>query len=285
LGLVEYLKEGEMFATSEDRGIILGSKLAENLDVELGKKVVYTVSDRKGEISSGLARVTGILETGATEVDSATCLLPIDSFREVLGYESQESTQIAVFLDSHRSADEVAARLDRELGEDVAVLPWHEALPDLAGFVTLKETGNIVLQLIITVLIAAGIFNTLFVSVMERMREFGILAAIGFSARQLFSLVLWESLWVALCGIVAGVLLTAGPYYYLNTEGIDYSALLGDDQAQIAGVTMSMQLYVELYPPHGLVIAAAIIIATLTAGLYPAFKAGRVEPVEVIRIV
>ncbi len=285
LGLVDSLTQGEMFAAADDPGVILGAKLAENLDVELGKKVVYTVTDKRGEITSGLARVSGILETGAPEIDSAMCLLPIDSLREVLGYEGDESTQIALFLGSHREADAEAAALAGTLGEQAAVLPWHEALPDLAGFVTMKETGNVVLQGIIMVLIAAGIFNTLFVSVMERMREFGILAAIGFSSGQLFALILWESLWVGLCGILAGILLSAGPYWYLSTTGLDLSAAYGESGAQVAGVTMEAILYVELYPPHALVIAGAIVAATMLAGVYPAIRAGRVEPVKAIRLV
>ncbi len=283
LGLVESLVEGEMFAEPDDKGIILGATLAENLDLEMGKKVVYTITDKSGEITSGLARVSGIIETGTTEFDANMCLLPIDSLREVLGYGPDEATQIAVFVDNHRKAEALAASLSEQLGDREVALPWFEALPDLAGFVAMKEGGNVVLQAIITVLIAAGIFNTLFVSVMERMREFGILAAIGFSSRQLFALVLWESLWVGLCGIAAGILLTAWPYYYLSTTGLDITAMSGGAQTQVAGVTMAPIMYIGLYPPHALVIAGAILLATLTAGLYPAYKAGRVVPVEAIR--
>ncbi len=290
LGIVESLSEGEMFTSPDDEGIILGKTLAENLDVTLGKKVVYTVTDKSGEIANGLARVTGIIETGAVEVDAGLALLPINTLREVLGYEPDEVTQLAVFVDDHRLSEAVAARLDAklgpQLGDDATALPWFEALPDLAGFVTMKVTGTIIFEIIVTVLIAAGIFNTLFVSVMERMRELGILAAIGFSSRQLFGLVVWESLWLGLCGIVAGVLLTAWPYYYFSTTGFDTSAMMGEGgSAQVSGVTMSPVLYVELYPDHAAYIALAIVIATLAAGLYPAYKAGRVSPVDAIRIV
>lgn len=291
LGFVESLSEGEMFASPDDEGIILGKTLAENLDVTLGKKVVYTVTDKSGEIVNGLARVSGILETGAVEIDANTALLPINALRGVLGYEPDEVTQVAVFVADHRVAEALAQRLAHELGEplgdEAAVLPWFEASPDLAGFVTMKVTGTVIFEIIVTVLIAAGIFNTLFVSVMERMRELGILAAIGFSSRQLFGLVLWESLWLGLCGIAAGVLLTAWPYYYLSTTGLDTAVMVGESGggAQVSGVTMSQVLYVQLYPEHAAYIAIAVVVATLAAGLYPAYKAGRVSPVEAIRIV
>ena len=290
LGLVDAISEGQMFESPDDEGIILGKTLAENLDVELGKKVVYTVTDKQGEIASGLARVSGIIETGAAEIDAGTSFLPMNAFREQLGYEDDEVTQIAVFLDDHRASEALAASLDQQLGDrlgpEAAAMPWFIASPDLAGFISMKVNGTVVFEIILTVLIAAGIFNTLFVSVMERMRELGIMAAIGFSARQLFSLVLWESLWLGLCGIVAGVLLTAGPYYHLNTTGLDTAELMGSNGgAQVSGVTMEPILYVAIYPPNALYIAIAIVLATVTAGLYPAIKAGRVSPVETIRIV
>jgi ABC-type lipoprotein release transport system permease subunit len=288
-GLVDAITEGQMFTSPDDEGVILGKTLAENLDVGLGNKVVYTVTDKSGEITNGLARVSGIIETGAVEIDAGTCLLPINQFRSLLGYEGDEVTQIAVFLDDHRHAEDVAARLGAQLtsaADEITVLPWFEAQRDLAGFVTMKVTGSLVFELIVTVLVAAGIFNTMFVSVMERMRELGILAAIGFSSRQLFALVVWESVWLGLCGIVAGILLTAWPYHYLSTTGLDTAQMYGNTGgAQISGVTMSQVLYVELHPPHALFIALAIVTATMAAGLYPAFKAGRVSPVESIRIV
>ncbi|EDM76266.1 hypothetical protein PPSIR1_07737, partial [Plesiocystis pacifica SIR-1] len=239
-----------------------------------------------GEIANGLARVSGIIETGAPEIDGATCLMPIGSLRAILGYEADEATQVAIYVEDHHRADEIAARLQEQVGgEAVAVLPWSEAMPDLATYIQLEEGGNAVMQGIIMVLIAAGIFNTMFVSVMERMREFGILAAIGFSRAQLFTLIVWESLWVAVCGLIAGAILTAYPYYYLATTGLDTSMFVGDQGAQVSGVTMPAVMYADLYLPHAFVIVGAIVFATLTAGLYPAYRAGRVSPVEVIRIV
>ena len=76
--LLEAITEGETFATSRDEGIILGAKLAENLDAGLGEKVVYTMTDRTGEIVRAAARVRGIVRTGAPTVDSSLCLMAID---------------------------------------------------------------------------------------------------------------------------------------------------------------------------------------------------------------
>jgi len=283
LGIAEAIAEGSMFETKGDKGIILGSTLADNLSVKLGKKVVYTLTDKSGEISTGLARVSGIVRTGSPTVDGGVAILPLDPLRKTLGYDSDELSQLAIFVDEHRKSTSVADKLRPQVGEAVA-LPWYEAQPDLAGFIAMKTGSTLIMEVIITVLIAAGIFNTLFVSVMERMREFGIMAAIGFSGRQLFGLIMWESLWIALCGLATGIVFVAWPYYHLHTTGLDYRALAGGN-VEVAGVAMDPILYVSIYPPHALMIAAAIVLATLAAGLYPAWKAGRIEPVETIRIV
>ena len=81
LSLIEAIVEGEFFGSSTDGGIILGERLAANLDVELGSKLVYTLTDKEGEIVSALARVSGIVRTGSPSVDAGICLLPIDAVR------------------------------------------------------------------------------------------------------------------------------------------------------------------------------------------------------------
>ena len=274
-----------MFSSTRDGGIILGKRLAENLDAGLGRKVVYTLTDKNGEIVQEAARVSGIVSTGAPSVDAGLCLLPIDSLREALGYEPGEAVQVAVFLGDHRRADAVAARLDEAFGTQVAALPWHQIQPELSGFIAMKVAGARFMEAIIMVLVAAGIFNTLFVSVMERVREFGIMMAIGFSPARLFGLVMWESLWLGLVGLLLAGALTAGPYYYLATVGIDLTAMMGAGSGEVAGVAVSPIMYVDIFPENLVMIASAALLATLLSGLYPAWKAGRVVPVESIRLV
>lgn len=284
LTMLGSIVEGEPFATTRDGGLILGARLASNLGVRLGNKVVYTMTDRSGGIVSGLARVSGIVRTGAPSVDGGLCLLPIDAVREVLGYASDEATQIAVFLDDQRHADATADRLNSEIETAVTAHPWHEIQRELAAFIALKVGGARFMEALIAVLVAAGIFNTLFISVMERLREFGIMMAIGWSPGRLFRLVLLESAWLGVLGLVGAVLITALPYWYLATTGIDVSGLMGEN-TEISGISMPTTFRVGIFTVHAVVIAVAAVVATLLAGLYPAWKAGRINPVETIKLV
>ena len=285
LSFIEAIVEGEFFSSSTDGGIILGEKLASNLDVELGSKVVYTLTDKEGEIVSALARVSGIVRTGSPSVDAGISLLPIDTVREVVGFAPDEAIQIAAFVDDQRVSDAVVADLDARVSEDAAVLAWHELQPDLAVFIAMKVGGSVVMTLILAALVAAGIFNTLFVSVMERLREFGIMLAVGFSPGQLFGLIMLESAWLAVIGLAAAAAVTIGPYLYLASTGIDISAMIPADQVEIAGVGMSTTLRVGIYGKNVALIGVSALAAILLSGVYPAWRAGRADPVETIRLV
>jgi len=254
---------------------------------------------------AGLARVSGIVHTGAPGVDGGLALLPLARLRRTLGYAPDEATQVAVFITDQRRSDDVAVRLGQVLrnaapggarpGTDAVgaadipatpvALPWHEAQRELAGFIAMKVGGANFMKMLIAVLIAAGIFNTLFVSVTERMREFGIMLAIGYSPGDIHLLVMAESLWLGLVGLGVGALVTAWPYFWLNTHGIDMSMMVGEGGAEIAGVAVPSLMKVGIFPGNAVFIAVAALVATLAAGFYPAWKAGRVAPVETIRLV
>jgi ABC-type lipoprotein release transport system permease subunit len=285
LSLLDAVVQGRLFASSRDPGIVLGKQLAENLKVTLGKRVVYTLTDRNGEMVTGLGRVSGIVRTGAPSVDAGLCLLPIDTMREALGYGADEATALAVFLGDQRASGRAAGRLRRRTGPGVAVLTWDQAQPELAGFISMKVSGMRFFELIILLLAAAGIFNTMFVSVLERTRELGILSAIGFSPARLFALIMCESAWLGLLGIAASALLTCVPYYLLATRGLDLSSLVSGGNTEVAGVALDPTIRAAIYPENAAVIAAAVLLATLLSGLYPAWRAGRVAPVEVIKLV
>ena len=282
--LHEGLESGEMFTSGDDKGIILGRKLASNLGADIGDKVVFTLTDRHGEIVAGMGRLKATINTGAPSLDAGLCLLTLGTVRDVLGYDPTESTQIGVFLEDSRRSLAVQDRLLRNFEAGIAVLTWDQVQPELKSFIAMKIGGGRVMMIIIGLLVAAGIFNTLFVSVMERVREFGIMLAIGYSPRQLFKLVMWESTWLATTGIALAVAVSAWPYWYLYNNGLDLTEVYADQPTEVAGVGFDMVMRVGMYTETGIAIAAAIILATLAAGIYPAWTAGRVEPVETIRL-
>ena len=280
------IKEGRLFESSDENGIVLGKKLAQNLNVKLGGKVIYTLMDKNGDIVTGLGRLRGVIATGARGVDAGLVLLPIDKLRPGMGYAPTEVTQVAIYLnDSRKSADVASSLISTGLGNEVSAYTWGEIQPELKGFIAMKLGGAVVMEILIALLVAAGIFNTIFVSVMERTREFGILLAIGYEPLQIFSMVMFESLWLAIMGLVGGVLTIAWPYSYLAEHGIDMSSKIGEGGLDVAGIGFSPIINVGIFPEHAIYVSCAVVMATLLAGIYPAWRAGRTVPIESIKLV
>ena len=281
------LVAGELFESADSDGIILGHILASNLGADLGDKVLFTLTDRSGEIVSGMERLSGIVNTGASSTDAGLALLPIGTVRKVIGFEPDETSQVAIFLTDGRDALMVRRRLDEHIGPEAVVLTWDELQPEIKAFVAMKIGGGRVFEVVIGLLVAAGIFNTLFMSVLERTREFGIMSAIGYSPGQIFSLVMIESTMMAFMGLVTAIAITAWPYSYLHGTGIDMTEIYAQQGGtiDIGGVGMDPILRIGIFPENALVIAVAIVLATVLAGVYPAWKAGRVNPVESINLV
>lgn len=282
---IRSIVEGELFAAPGDRGIVIGSKMAQKLGLKLGKKLVYTTTDINGEIVSNIARVSGIFKTGVIEVDAAMVLLPIDSVAETINYKKGDATLLAVIIRDQRYTDSVLQSVKQALsGYDVEALSWQQTQPDLSGIIAMDRSSNYVSQILVGLLIAAGILNTMLMSVIERSREFGVMMAVGMSPSVLFRLVITESLWLAILGLVLGILITAPWFYYLYYTGIDFSGALGDDYSA-GGVLIDPVMRIRLYRESVIAILGGVFLLTLASGLYPAWRATRVPPVESLKTI
>jgi ABC-type lipoprotein release transport system permease subunit len=282
---VEGVSSGELYETADSKGLVLGKVLAENLDVELGDRIVYTLMDKNGDLVAGIGRLSGTIGTASPGADASLFLLPINTAREVLGYDAHEATHAGVYLHDNRHSAAVAAALAPHMAAEHSALSWDAVSPDLMAFVAAKKGGGYFFLGVIAILITAGIFNTLFMSVMERIREFGILVAIGYAPRQIFRMVMWESVYLAAMGLLIAGALTYYPYAYLAEHGIDMSEVYAGQDVSIGGVGFNTHMPFGIYPESAAVIVFCILFATLSAGLYPAWKAGRTEPVDSIKLV
>ncbi len=281
--LLRSLVQGQLFPQADGRGVVIGNKMAEKLNLRIGKKLVYTTTDVSGEIVSEIARVAGIFKTGVIEVDGSMVLLPINSVRTTLHYDSQDATLVSVIINDQRYSEEMRDKIDAMVGNPRReVLTWKQTQSELAGIITMDKSGNYIMQILIGLLIAAGILNTLLMSVLERSREFGVMMAIGMSPKTLFKLVLVESFWLALIGLVLGIIITIPWYAYLHYVGLDFSGAIGEDYSA-GGVLVDPLIRIRLFKESIIAILAGIFSLTLLSGIYPAWRAGRTPPVESLR--
>ena len=283
--LLRSLVHGHLFSSAEGRGVVVGTKMAEKLNLRIGKKLVYTTTDINGEIVSEIARVVGIFETGVNEVDGAMVLLPINSVRATLHYNVHDATLVAVIINDQRRAKRVRDQISAAVGNlQREVLTWKQTQTELAGIITMDKSGNYIMQLLIGLLIGAGILNTLLMSVLERKREFGVMMAVGMSPTMLFKLVLVESFWLALIGLIVGVVITTPWYAYLYYVGLDFSGAIGEGY-NAGGVLVDPLFKIRLYKESIIAILAGVFSLTLLSGIYPAWRAGRIPPVESLKVI
>jgi len=277
--------EGSMLSAPEGRNIIVGSKLAKKLHLRMGKKVVYTTTDVHGEIVSAIARVSGIFETGISEVDGAMAMLPIHSVQKVLGYQIDEATLLGIILKDQRFSKSMRDKLAAmPLYSGVEVLSWQQSQPELAGMIAVDKSSNYISQLLIGLLVAAGILNTMLMSVLERTREFGVMMAVGMAPSALFRLIMLESFWLAVIGLIAGIIITIPWYIYMANIGIDLSGAYGDD-FNFAGVLLDPVMKIRLFQESIFAILFGLFTLALAAGAYPAWRAGRIPPVESLKTI
>jgi ABC-type lipoprotein release transport system permease subunit len=274
--------EGAWLEADDERGIVLGFELARKLEVGVGKKVVL-MGQGKDEVASRLFRVRGLVRTGAAQADGFLAIVTLAGAQDFLDQPGAAS-QISLHLKDPADTDAALAAVKQALSDrqGVEILDWKEAVDDLYEFTEVDRATNNKIMFIIGLIGALVILNIILMSVMERMREFGVMLAIGMTPGQLRRLILTEGLLLgltsALLGLLGGSLITL----YLVKYGIDYSAVMGDTM-EMSGVAISTHLYGAWDTHH---MAASSIIAvflSIAATIYPAWKAGKLQPVEAMR--
>ncbi len=282
---IKAMIEGGMPTSASDKTIVLGVDLARKLKLTMGKKVVYTTTDINGEIVSAIARVGGLFQTGSNEIDGAVALLPLHSVQKVLGYQQNEVSVLAVILHDQRHSHQLRDKMQAmSQFSHIEVLNWQQTQPDLAGMIAVDKSSNTISQLLIALLVAAGILNTMLMSVLERKREFGIMMALGMSPRNLFVLVMLESFWLAVLGLIIGTIVTIPWYLFMAQTGIDLSSAYGDGFS-FGGVLLDTVFKIRLFKESVIAILVGLFSLALLAGAYPAWQAGRTPPVESLKTI
>ena len=281
---IKAMVEGQMLSSASGSNIVLGAELARRLNLKIGKKVVYTTTDKNGDIVSAIARVSGLFKTGSDEIDGSVAVLPLHKVQQVLSYQSDEVSVLAVILSDQRHSEQLRDQIQAmPLFTDVDVLNWQQTQPDLAGMIAVDKSSNYISQLLIALLVAAGILNTMLMSVLERRHEFGVMMAVGMSPRNLFVLVMLESFWLALLGLIIGVIVTTPWFLFMSQTGIDLTGAYGEGFS-FGGVLLDPTFKIRLFKESIIAILMGLFGLALLSGAYPAWQAGRVAPVESLKI-
>lgn len=274
------LISGEFLKPGKSRSIVLGKDLAENLGVGPGNKVILMGQARDGTLGAEAFRVSGLMKTGAEEIDKAIALISLDDLQEMLVLDSAV-TDFVIKAGSFDVIEQVALDLRRQLpAEHFEVMTWYEISPILKQWIDFDEAFAYVFLLIVLVVIVAGILNTILMSLLERTREFGVMMSLGTKGYQLATTVGIESLMLGMLGMLGGVSLGMSVTYIFSFVGIPIS---GKVKEAMASFFMSDTIYPVLVFEHVFSSALIVFFCSVLISLYPAWKASRLEPVEALR--
>jgi len=263
------------FLTPDDRnGIVIGKRLADDLGLAVDGQVSLSVINADGQLEEGLFTIRGLFATGILNYDEGTLFLPLDKAQAFTRTDGHASA-VVILLQDQAQADTVAARFQMP---DVTQLTWQTLN---ATLITLLATGQVVYNLmygIVLLIVAVVIANTLLMAVFERIREMGILAALGMKRRQIMLMYVLEAAMIGLGGAVIGLVLGAAGVAYLANVGI----YIGDIGASLEGVSMGTSMYAKFDPIAAIWLTIATLGLTLLGSLYPAWFAGSMEPAEAL---
>lgn len=281
----EDLVRGSFLGGERSDPIVLGSRLVEKLELELGDRVVLTASDPEGELTRALFHLSGVVETGTRELDEMVGYTTIDAAREAVGMEGM-LTQVGALAAEDVSVDAVADGLRAALGkraDGLEVLTWRQAVPEMVGFIELDDALGYLYMGVLLVVVLFSITNTFLMAVMERVRELGLLNALGLRGERIGRLLLAETTLLTGLAMAVGFALGLGGHLAVDHWGISVASY-GLEEMEISGLDFSDLVFYSTVDPAKWALASALVAAaTVASALYPAWKAARLSPAEAMR--
>jgi ABC-type lipoprotein release transport system permease subunit len=276
IGLEEKLLEGEVLTGTKGNAIFMGKKLAEKLRVNLKNKVVISFLSKQGEMTSMSFKVTGIFETNNARFDLLNVFVNRRDLAPVLNYSDQDFHEVAVRMAGPELEESLIDRLGKTGN---LVESWKDVMPELRLAVESFDQMTGLVMIIIFLAIAFGIINTMLMAVLERVREIGMLMAIGMNRKRLFAMIMSETVMMALVGGISGIVLAIGLVTLFGNIGIDLSYF----SEGLSDVGFDTVIYPQIPWTYYLKTAGQVLLVAGVSALYPAWKALKMKPVEAIR--
>jgi ABC-type lipoprotein release transport system permease subunit len=276
--LLDAIIKGKYFSENEPNSIVIGKKLAENLEVDLEDRIVVTVAQAKtGDLSQEMFRISGIYYFNTPDMDSGMAFIPLEKSQEMLGIGNNAHEIAIKFTDVKYGQDKELPFWSKYSQYGNEALGWVKIVPELEAMFKFTQISIYVIGIILFGVISFGVINTLFMSLYERMFEFGVLRAIGTGPFRMAQLILLEAGSLAIISIICGSILGFIITYIVTKTGIDYKGI------EMVGVTIRDLIYPALTIRQFVIYPFWLFLFTIITALYPALYAARISPAKAMR--
>jgi len=255
--------------------MMIGKGFAERMEVSVGDTLTLLTQTAYRSLGAIRLWISGIGTSGLPALDNRLILVSIDQAQLLVDLEDG-ATEIVVFATSSDVADELARDLATRVAGQVPggaeVLSWSEQGPLVQIMMTMKPM-MVILFLILLLMASLIIVNTMMMTVMERTREFGMLAALGMRQLDIAQLILLEGLAIGIIGALAGGAVGTAITLWVQNVGIDITSAMGDNEFPMKGI-----IYPNWTLLYSLTAAGMGLITTVLSSGYPAWRAVRKTP-------
>ncbi len=266
---------GEYLTPDARNEILLGDRLARDMNIPVGQRVSLAVGNANGQPDEAIFTVVGLFNTGIPNYDQNTIIMPLDRAQSFTGTGNRASS-IIVMLNDREDTEKVAAALQ---APGIKIDTWQDLNSIILETVGTAAAFYYIIYLIVILVVAVLIANTLLMSVFERTREMGILAALGMKGRQIMLMFLFEAVILALAGIAVGQVVGFAVVAYMSKVGIGFSE---EAMASVEGFAYGSRMYPEFAPGDAVILSLLMFVIVTLVSLYPAWFAARLEPVKAL---
>jgi len=282
--LDEKLVEGRWLEADDRLRAYVGVRLASRLKLKEGSRFVLTAQDANGDISGQMVRVAGTFRSGIPEMDQGFIQIPLATAQEWLGVPGAVTTE-ALLLRNSRDVGPVRRELASALegwSDEAVVLGWRESMPELDAAVRMDDWADYVFHLVLFVIAATAIVNTILMSVMYRTREFGVLRALGLERGEVGRVVFIEGMVLTAVSGLVGMALGAAIVWGFFRNGLDFSAMW-DMEMEAAGIVIDPVIVPRFHWNQILQSLFFILAIGSLSSIYPAWRATRIDVAEAMK--
>jgi ABC-type lipoprotein release transport system permease subunit len=259
--------------------MVLGRELAARIDVRVGERAVLDTASLAGPQAAGLV-VVGLAATGVSSVDDGAVLLHLDDARRLTGVR----TATAIALDVPRGQEDATARaIQPLLPSGLQAYGLSDLLGATQSALRARRASSLPIALIFALVATAAVTSTAVVSVIERTREFGMIAALGLAPDRLAGVVVLEVVFTTGIGWAAG--LVAGYAAVATLARVNVlGRLIGSYSGVFASLPLGEDIYTAARPAYAVYASITVLIAVLLALAIPARRIRRLQPAQAMRM-
>jgi ABC-type lipoprotein release transport system permease subunit len=273
------IRDGTWLDDADPAGVVIGARLAKTLSVGPGDELVVLSQAADGSMANALYIVRGVLNLISETTDRAGIFMTDQAFRELL--VMPDGAHLVTVRRPVAADFDTAVAEVRDMAAKLDVKSWRELNPTLASYIDSTRGIFFVFYIVFYFAVAILLLNSMLMAVFERIREFGVLKAIGLPPGRLFVLILLESGLQTMISVTVAAALLIPSLWYLYQVGLNIAVLAGG--LTFAGIVFDpiwkahFTRYVFVSP------VATLLVIVFLGTLYPALKAARLTPVAAIR--